>query len=198
MNVKLLIYSIIIAVILAGGAFFLKNRNIKRSDSASTSDLASVINNLESGDINKKYFFEVALGDPGSEHSHANMMFFIDGKRVDFAKQEYMLRDRRMHFEDNDGLTIHKHATGVNLPVFFASLDIRINQDCFMPDITKEYCSDGEKTLTFIVNGQISKDVYSELRDGDRILVNYGDDSPADLQDRFNSIPKPPSQQKTQ
>lgn len=188
MNIKLLISSVFVAVLLMIGAFFLKTRNIKGADPVSTSDLASVINNLESGDINKKYYFEVALGDPGSEHSHASVMFFVEGKRVDFAKQEYMLRDRRMHFENNDGLTIHKHATGLNLPVFFASLDIRINQDCFMLDITKEYCSDGEKNLIFIINGQATKDIYRELRDGDRILVNYGDDSPSDLQDRFDSI----------
>lgn len=196
MNIKLLISSVFVAVFLMIGAVFLKTRNVQEMDSSS--ELASVVHNLESGDINKKYYFEIALGDPGSEHSHASVIFFIDGKQVNFAQEIYMLRDRRMHFENNDGLTIHKHATGLNLPAFFASLDIRINQDCFMLDITKEYCSDGEKTLTFIVNGQISKDIYRELLDGDRILVNYGDDNVSDLQDRFDSIPKPPSPQKTQ
>lgn len=102
-----------------------------------------------------------------------------------------MLRDRRMHFENSDGVTIHKHATGVNLPVFFASLDIRINQDCFMLDIAKEYCADGENKLTFMVNGRKSEDVYREFQDGDKILINYGSDSPDDLQKKSNAIPDP-------
>ena len=189
MNTKFLILSVLVAAVLIGGGVFLKNKDVAKSDSSS--ELASAIYRLESGDINKKYNFTVALGDPGSEHTHISVMFFIKGNQVNFAEQKYMLQDSRMHFENNDGVTIHKHATGVNLPVFFASLDIRINQDCFMLDITKEYCGDGENKLTFIVNGQESEDVYRELQDGDKILINYGSDSQDNLQKKFNAIPDP-------
>src|SRR3989338_1070760 len=172
MSTKSLILSVLVAAVLIGGGVFLKNKDVAKSDSSS--ELASAIYRMESGDINKKYNFTVALGDPGSEHTHMSIVFFIEGNQVNFAEQKYMLQDSRMHFENNDGVTIHKHATGVNLPVFFASLDIRINQDCFMLDITKEYCGDGENKLTFIVNGQESEDVYRELQDGDKILIKYG------------------------
>ncbi len=189
MNTKFLILSVLAAALLIGGGVFFKNKNVPKPDSSS--ELASAINRLESGDINKKYYFTISLGDPGSEHTHASVIFFVEGEQINFAEQKYMLRDRRMHFENSDGVTIHKHATGVNLPVFFASLDIRINQDCFMLDIAKEYCADGENKLTFMVNGRKSEDVYREFQDGDKILINYGSDSPDDLQKKSNAIPDP-------
>lgn len=188
MSFRLIIISIVAASTLIAGAVFLKNNDEAKS---TTSELASVINKLETGSINEKYYFTITLGEPGSEHTHASVAFFIDGEQIDFAQQKYMLRSRHMHFEHNDGATIHKHAIGVNLPAFFASLDIRINQDCFMLDITKEYCNNEMKKLTFIRNGELMNNVYDELRDGDKILINYGNDSEEELQSKFNTIPDP-------
>lgn len=187
MNTKLIIIGVLIAVFLIGGAVFLKNKNNQNKNSISK--LEAAVRNLESGNINEKYKFSISAGDPGSEHSHVGFKFFIDDEPIDFSKTEYMLMDKRVHLENGDGFTIHKHATGVNLPFFFASLDIRINRDCFMLDITKEHCSDGVNRLTFIINGEEMEDIYRELRDGDRILVNYGGNGVADLRAKFDSVP---------
>ena len=187
---KYIILSTLAAVALVGGMLFFKGDSYTQEGNSS-SEISSVINALETGAINEKYKFSVKIGEVGSEHTHASMLFFVDGEQIDFTKDEYMLRSQHMHFENRDGTTIHKHATGVNLPLFLATLDIRLNSDCFMLDIAKEYCSDEAKKLTFIVNGEKTEDIYRELRDGDKILVNYGDESDEELMEKFDAVPEP-------
>jgi|SRR3989344_778938 len=187
---KYIIISTLAAVALVGGVLFFKGDSYTQ-EGDSSSKISSVINALESGAINEKYKFSVSIGEVGSEHSHASILFFIDGEKIDFARDEYMLRSQHMHFENRDGTTIHKHATGVNFPLFLATLDIRINKNCLMIDIAKEYCSDEAKKLTFTVNGEKTEDIYRELRDGDKILINYGDDNDEELMEKFDAVPEP-------
>ena len=59
MSTKSLILSVLVAAVLIGGGVFLKNKDIAKSDPSF--ELASAIRRLESGDINKKYNFTVAL-----------------------------------------------------------------------------------------------------------------------------------------
>ena len=187
---KYIILSTLAAVALVGGMLFFKGDSYTQEGNSS-SEISSVINALETGAINEKYKFSVKIGEVGSEHTHASMLFFVDGEQIDFTKDEYMLRSQHVHFENRDGTTIHKHATGVNLPLFLATLDIRLNTDCFMLDVVKEYCGAGAKKLSFIVNGEKTEDIYRELADGDKILINYGDDNDEELMEKFDAVPEP-------
>lgn len=187
---KYIILSTIAAVVLVGGVLFFKGDSYTQ-EGGSSSKISSIIGALESGDINEKYKFSVSIGNVGSEHSHASMLFFVEGEKLDFVKDEYMVRSQHAHFENRNGTTIHKHATGVNLPLFLATLDIRINKDCFMLDVAKEYCGDGAKKLSFILNGEKTEDIYRELVDGNKILINYGDEGDGELMEKFETVPEP-------
>ncbi|MBI2047834.1 MAG: hypothetical protein HYT27_01725 [Parcubacteria group bacterium] len=195
-NMKLTIAAVGVAALLIAGALFLKNE--RDVNNTSSSKLDSAIQKLQSGTVNDKYQFTVTLGEVGSEHSHISLLFFVNGEKLDFSGSEYMLQAPHMHFENGDGTTIHKHATGLNIPLFLASIFIRINQNCFMLDITEEFCSNESKKLTFIVNGEALQDIYSyELQDGDRVLINYGDDTDKELQSKFDVVPKPVSDERS-
>lgn len=189
--------SVLIAALLVGGAAFYVNqkgeqeRNVQETKSTSISPMVPV--QPRTKNIDAKYQFSIAVGEPGSEHSHMRLAFFIDDQVVDFAKEKYMLQDRRAHFEDDEGSIIHKHAVGVNLPFFFSTLGIRINQDCFSFDGITEYCANDSKKLNFIINGEKMNDIFSyELQDGDIVLISYSEDAPAELISKFNIIPEVP------
>ena len=196
MNIRSIIISICIAALLIAGAlFFKKERGVNNT---SSSKLDSAIQRLQSGTVNERYEFTATLGEVGSEHSHISLLFFVNGEKLDFSGSEYMLQAPHMHFENGDGTTIHKHATGLNIPLFLASIFIRINQNCFMLDITEEFCGNESKKLTFIVNGEALQDIYSyELQDGDKVLINYGDDTDKELQSKFDLVPEPVSDERS-
>lgn len=137
---------------------------------------------------------ESKIGRLGSEHSHMSMLVFIRGELFDFTVKDYQLKSPVVHFEDDDGTTIHKHATGITLPDLFVSLGMKLDTNCLeMPG--SKYCTEGGERLQIFVNRVPFNDkiVGYELRPGDKILINYGNASNTDIQLKLNSIPTLPS-----
>lgn len=183
-NKKLIIVSITITVIVIGFSWALSG-----SGGSSTS-VAPQRTQTASVDETK-----ITLGEPESTHEHMTVLAFVDGERVNFNQDKYMLKDRYVHFEDNDGAVIHKHATGVTLPYFLLTLGVELTQNCITLDTSRQYCNllSENKVLRIIVNGQEVKNVDAyELRHKDKILINYGDDNETELQLKFNNIPNVP------
>lgn len=172
-NRSLTIASIVIAMGLIGGAFLFGGRSASKADQ-------------------KQNTQEITLGEPESEHSHMTMLVFINGTPINFTKPRYMVKDTHAHFENDDGTVIHKHATGVTLPYFLSTLDIDLTPTCITLDTGRQYCNSSlnEKTLRVVINGIEMEDTASyELRQGDKILINYGDDDKDGLMFKFNSVP---------
>lgn len=132
---------------------------------------------------------ETAPGGPenagvlGSEHSHTGILVEIFGDEFDFSSPSYQLKNRWIHFEGNDGTTIHKHATGVSMGYLFESLAIGVDEKCFVFPNDKEYCNTEKYTLKFFVNGdQISSITDHVSMDGDRVLISFGDETPEEIE----------------
>lgn len=186
--------SLFATLLLVGGAVFLTNVfGFPEEEFVSVS--SPVKEKIDIPSINKKYEFEVKVGQVGSEHSHMSLVFYNNGEKIDFSKERYQLQSSLVHFEEGDGVTVHKHATGINLPFIFATLDIRINNKCFMFNILEESCDNEFKKLTFLVNGEKLQNIFDyELLGGDKILINYGDDNEDELRLKFEEIPNNPYQ----
>ena len=130
------------------------------------------------------------LGTEGSEHSHARFLVVIFDEPVNFSRQEYMLKSPLVHFEEGDGTIIHKHATGVTLDYFFKTLGMELTPDCVVSSDKTRYCTDSQNFLSIFVNPELFNEQITdyELKAGDKILVNYGDDNQLDLEIKLNYI----------
>ena len=61
----------------------------------------------------------------GGEHEHASLLVRIFGDKFSaFANPSYQIKSSWIHFEESDGTTIHRHASGVTLGYFFDTLNI--------------------------------------------------------------------------
>lgn len=124
------------------------------------------------------------------EHVHAVFKLYIHGKEpVDFSQRKYQLRTPYIHFENNNGYIIHRHAANVDLGYLFESMKMKFTKDCFVLDDGKSYCNDGTNTLKFYVNGVLN-DQYDKyvIRDGDRILITYGSEDEEHIREQLNSV----------
>ncbi len=121
------------------------------------------------------------MGVAGSQHVHADVKVYIDGKAIDFSQARYQLRSDYVHFEERDGDVVHVHATGVRLGFMLQTLGMRFNQTCILADTA--YCNSEEKTLKFLVNGAPSDEweLYV-IRSMDKILVSYGNETDLGIQ----------------
>ncbi len=127
-------------------------------------------------------------------HEHADIALYLDGKKVDLSQEKYQSTETKSlhpdtHLHDGNGEILHKHRTLITLGDFFNSVGIQFTDNCFTLDTKEQYCNSGTKTLKFIVNG-LANDQFDkyELKDEDKILISYGDQTQEALQTQINSV----------
>jgi hypothetical protein len=129
------------------------------------------------------------FGALGSTHEHTAFKLFINGQTIDFSQPKYQVKSQYVHFENGDGDTIHKHATGVDIGFLFETLGIKFTNECIIMDDGTEYCNDGNNTLKFFVNG-VRNNMYNNyvLMDGDRILLSYGSEGQEQVDEQLKAV----------
>jgi len=111
-------------------------------------------------------------------HYHADFKVFINGEAIDFNTPEYFVKSRFIHVENDQqgdsGDVLHMHASGVPLWVFFESIGMKFDEECFAFD-GNDYCTNDQNSLKFYVNGRSNKEFGEYVfKDNDRILISYG------------------------
>ncbi len=119
-------------------------------------------------------------GTLGDEHEHASILVKIFGDTFDFSGPSYQVQSSWIHFESQDGATIHRHASGVTMGYLFDTIGITIDEECyrFPPSDGRRFCTDGENTLKYYINGESVPSITDHVLDDlDRILITYGSES---------------------
>jgi len=117
-------------------------------------------------------------GALGSAHSHTGILVKIFADTFEFSGPAFQIKDSWIHFEGRDGTTIHKHATGVTLGYLFDTLNIGLDDQCYVFPDGKSFCTQDDYTLNFFINGEQVSDIRDhEGMEGDKILIVYGDET---------------------
>ena len=110
------------------------------------------------------------------------------GELMDFSIPDYQVRDRMIHFEGQEGFTIHRHATGVSIGYFLETLGFRFDKDCISFD-RGDFCSDGNNSWRFFVNSEPIDSIQDYVGNEDsRILITYGNLIPAELSAQLGMV----------
>ena len=121
-------------------------------------------------------------GALGSEHAHAGILVSIFGDEFDFSAPAYQIKSSWIHFEGRDGTTIHKHATGVTLGYLFETLSIGLDDQCFVFQDGRSFCTNEDYKLVFYVNDEQLPDIRElEIQEDDKILIAYGAETPEEI-----------------
>lgn len=129
------------------------------------------------------------LGELGSEHVHAAFAVKINGEKWDFSQEKYQVRSQYMHVENNDGNTLHRHATSVPVGEFFSSIGMNITDNCFTLENKTSYCSNGNSNLEFYVNGNKTNSIANYVfNEDDRILIVYGNKNAMETQQDLDAL----------
>ena len=124
----------------------------------------------------------LTAGKLGDEHIHASMLVKIFGDKFDFASPNYQVTTPWIHFENQDGDTVHRHSTGVELEFMFNSMKIALDENCFVFPDGRQFCNNDDYSLKFFVNQQQIKDLRTYVvQEDDRILITYGDEDQLDI-----------------
>tara|TARA_B100001750_G_scaffold158087_1_gene127272 strand:+ start:609 stop:1205 length:597 start_codon:yes stop_codon:yes gene_type:complete len=116
-------------------------------------------------------------GKLGDEHIHSSILVRIFGDKFDFSLPNYQIKSSWIHFENQDGDTVHRHASGVELEFLFNSLGIGLDEDCFEFPDGRQFCTNEDYSLKYFINHRQVNDIRDYVvMEEDRILISYGND----------------------
>jgi len=128
-------------------------------------------------------------GTLGDEHEHAAIKVMIFGDEFDFSSQAFQIKNRYIHFEGNNGETIHRHASGVSLGFLFDTLNIGLTDGCYIFPDKREFCTNEDYSLKFYINHQQVLGLRDfVLEDGDRILISYGNENSTQVEEQLARV----------
>lgn len=135
-------------------------------------------------------------GPLGSDHAHASILVRIFGDTFDFSVPAYQIKSSWIHFEGQDGTTIHRHAENVDLGYLFETLNIELTDECFIfPDRTREFCTNEDYSLKFYINDEQVDDIRDYvIQEGDRILISYGGETQEEIEQQLEDLESQPIQ----
>ena len=126
------------------------------------------------------------VGVLGSEHSHVGILVKVFGDDFDFSAPAYQIKSPWIHFEGNDGTTIHKHATGITLGYLFETLTLGLDDQCFEFQDGRSFCTNEDYSLRFFINDEEVSDVRDyETAEDDMILISYGAETPEEIESQL-------------
>ena len=128
-------------------------------------------------------------GKLGDEHIHASILVKIFGDKFDFSLPNYQIKTSWIHFENQDGDTIHRHASGVGLEFLFNSLGIAIDENCYIFPDGREFCSNEDYSLKYFVNHKPVNDIKEYvIMEEDRILISYGNEDQDAIEKQLSEL----------
>lgn len=136
------------------------------------------------------------IGPIGSTHIHADFAIFMNGEQLTPLPREFFVLSPYIHIEGGpgEGTVMHTHATNVPLKMFFKSLGINFNPQCFDIGGGKKYCNGGGDTLKMFVkhtNSTWERNYEYEayiFKDLDKILITYGHETDKEIRLQQNNV----------
>lgn len=155
-----------------------------------------------------------ATYSPNKEHYHANFAVYINGKQEKFAAKDYYEETAsatcsadpteeektpmsRVHMHDSVNDVAHVEDTLVTWGNFFTVLGWGTGNN-YLATRTTVYQNNATSTVTYILNGKKVDSIANRLiGDQDTLLVNYGNQTAAQIQAEYAAIQNKAAQEDT-
>ncbi len=117
------------------------------------------------------------------EHAHTSILVRIFGDKFDFTSPAFQIKSSWIHFEGQDGDTIHRHSTGVTLGYLFGTLSLTVDDECFVFPDGRQFCNNEDYSIKFFINHEQVPSIHDYIgNENDRVLISYGNESPEEIE----------------
>ena len=128
-------------------------------------------------------------GPLGGVHIHAGLLVMIYGQQFDFTSLAYQLKSPYIHFEKDNGETVHMHAANVTMGFLFETLKIGLDDKCYTFPDARKFCTNDKYTLKFYINHHQVPDLANYVfKDNDRMLISYGDENETQINSQLARV----------
>ena len=138
-------------------------------------------------------------------HYHANFALYINGNREEFQGAQYYSEAAmceastvvtpisRAHMHDNVNNVVHVEDHAVTWGQFFTNLGWTLGPNALIAPDGTAYIASGDQKLHIMLNGQdytgLGNMANTVIKDQDKLLVSFGDESSATVNQEYNAIP---------
>jgi hypothetical protein len=123
----------------------------------------------------------------------ARFLIFTNGTKRILSSNGYLLQWPYAYLRSDGPTVIHVAKQGVHWQDFFQSLPLTLTAQCLGISQIQQFCTEGENTLKFYLNGVKQDNLLSlEIHDGDRLLISYGAENQVELNDQLVQLAKLP------
>jgi len=138
-------------------------------------------------------------------HYHANFALYINGQQEPFKGSQYyeeeamcsiattVTPETRAHMHDNINDVVHVEDHAVTWGQFFANLGWTLGPNFIARPDGTIFAAQGDMKLNVLLNGQdhtgVNDITNTVINDEDKLLISYGDESSASLQQQYHAIP---------
>lgn len=117
----------------------------------------------------------------------ASFAIFTNGTSRIFTSSRYHNLSTDVYIESSNPNRVHVKKSGVTWKDFFATLPMKLSQDCLTTGTGQTFCTQGLNTLKFYINGQFDAGALDRvINPGDRLLVSYGDESESEIEKQID------------
>jgi len=129
----------------------------------------------------------------GDEHVMSSLLVRIFADKFDFTSPAFQIKNSWIHFEGQDGHTIHRHGSGVKLGYMFETLGIQLSDECFIFPDEREFCTNDDYSLKFYINHNEAQGIQNYVvNQDDRILISYGNEDQAQIDAQLTELDSQP------
>ncbi len=122
-------------------------------------------------------------------HEHATILAKVFGDKFDFSQPKFHLQDPRINFEQTDPDMVHRISEDATLGLLFETLEMKLDENCFVFPNKREFCNTDEYLLKFYVNDVQMDDISQYLiSDDDKILISYGPKSDQEIPSQLEEL----------
>ncbi len=122
----------------------------------------------------------------------AGFAIFTNGVFRVFSQAMYHNLSADVFIEAKNPNIIQVKKSGITWGDFFNTLPFKLTKDCLTTGTKETFCTMDKSQLKFYLNGVKRDDLLDlEIKNGDRALVTYGNDSPEQIQNQLQRVPAP-------
>lgn len=139
-------------------------------------------------------------------HYHANFALYFNGQQEEFKSKQYYTEvsactlnntvkqpSERVHMHDNINNVVHVEDNSVTWSQFFTNLGWTLGPTFIASPDGTIYLEKGRHKLHLLLNGQDYTDFggiqNNVIKDKDRLLISFGDESKTTLNQQYSAIP---------
>ena len=133
-------------------------------------------------------------GEVLEKQADAAILVMIDDLEFLFYTSGYQMQDPHIFFSDGDGNTIHRYHEDATMELLFNSMDVGIEDQCYVfPKSTgypsDHFCVNDDYSLKYFINGKpVSGILDYIIQDNDRILIIFGNETDKQIQEYFSQL----------